>query len=93
MQQGGYPLGAQYESDAPWNQPDRDPMDIDVDVVMTISKRVTIKASDYHYDEDGNICVENDNLYRYVNDQVTLPTEVEGVEGWVTDDFFVQEAY
>lgn len=91
MQQGGYPTGAAISSDAPWLQPDLEPIDVDVDVVMTISKRVQVRLDDYEIDEDGKIIVDSGDLYRCVKNQITLPTDVEGVDGWNIDDFFVQD--
>ena len=67
MSIGDYPLGAEYDSLAPWNQPEENEDDVEVWASSTMSRAATItvtgfreEAPDMEQDEDGNItCVSN----------------------------------
>ena len=55
------PLGAENDPRAPWNEPEPKLIDIEVDVVVTISKTIKIQIEDgYH----------NSNLYDTIKDYV-----------------------
>lgn len=90
MSVGGYPLGAQYDSSAPYNKKDVPEKEIEVLVSITLSKTVKIKVSDYTIsnsgkDEDGDyfetLDFSNFNLKKAVEDQLVLPNEA---YRWVT---------
>lgn len=91
-----YPLGADTK-DAPWNQEDPKPQEVEVTVSITLSKTVKIKVDDYtaeeNIDEDGEHYIDYDfsecDLKSAVRDQVTLPNEVGEFNDWVEDDFEV----
>lgn len=91
-----YPIGAD-TADAPWNQVEPEPIEIEVTVSITLSKTVKIYVDDYiqeapEIDEDGHyhkgdIDFSECNLSEAVEEQITLPNEK--VEGWNVDDFEV----
>ena len=80
-----YPMGAD-TADAPWNQVDPEPIEIEVTISMTLSKTVKIYVDDYTQD-GSDIDFSECNLSRAVEEQITLPNEK--VEGWNVDDFEV----
>lgn len=92
-----YPPGAANDINAPYNQVDPEPIEIEVTVSITLSKTVRIYVDDYiqeapEVDEDGhyyqgNIDFSECNLCQAVEEQITLPNEK--VEGWNVDDFEV----
>ena len=43
---GYYPAGAEYDTNAPWNQIDPEPQEVEVTISMTISKTVKVKVTD-----------------------------------------------
>lgn len=51
MDNYNYPPGAD-TPDAPWNQCDPDPIDIEVEVIETYTKTVTVPVTDYTVEED-----------------------------------------
>ena len=96
MDNYNYPMGAD-TADAPWNQVDPEPIEIEVTISITLSKTVKIYVDDYiqeapEVDEDGHyhkgdIDFSECNLSKAVKEQITLPNEK--VEGWNVDDFEV----
>ncbi len=48
---GNYPMGAEFDPNAPWNQEDTKPVDADVCVSYTLSKNCTIPVCDYIAEE------------------------------------------
>lgn len=96
MDNYNYPMGAD-TADAPWNQVDPEPIEIEVTISITLSKTVKIYVDDYiqeapEIDEDGHyyqgdIDFSECNLCQAVEEQITLPNEK--VEGWNVDDFEV----
>lgn len=79
---GYYPLGAEHDPNAPWNQVDNPEREIEVTVSITLSKTVKIKVSDYEItdsgkDEDGeyfeDIDYSNCDLKGAVEEQIVLP--------------------
>ena len=94
---GYYPAGAEYDPNAPWNQIDPEPQEVEVTISMTISKTVKIKVTDYtceeDWDEDGYHGINYDfsdcNLEQAVKDQIILPTDTKEFCDWNEDDFVV----
>ena len=92
-----YPPGAANDPNAPYNQCDPEPIEVEVTVSITLSKTVKIYVDDYiqeapEVDEDGHyykgdIDFSECNLCKAVEEQITLPNEK--VEGWNVDDFEV----
>lgn len=82
---GYYPIGAEYDSKAPWKQIDNHEKEIEVLISITLSKSVKINVDDYNIldkgvDEDGypyeNIDFSTCDLKEAVSNQVVLPCEV-----------------
>lgn len=96
MDNYNYPMGAD-TPDAPWNQVDPEPREIEVTVSITLSKTVKVEVTDYtaeeDYDEEGYYGINYDyskcNLEKAVRDQVTLPNSVGEFNDWIEDDFAV----
>ena len=94
MDNYNYPMGAD-TANAPWNQVDPEPIEVEVTVSITLSKTVKIYVDDYiqeapEVDEDGHyyqgdIDLSNCDLKSAVKNQITLPN----MEGWNVDDFEV----
>lgn len=82
---GDYPMGAKYDSRAPWNEGDENPeVEIEVTVSVTLSKTVKVLVNDYYIadegvDEDGYYYCDRDfsdtNLLAAVEEQVILPQD------------------
>lgn len=77
------PLGAEYDSSAPWNISSNPEREIEVKVSVTLSRNVKIKVSDYttevEKDEDGtheNIDYSTCDLESAVKSQIILPQEL-----------------
>ena len=43
---GYYPMGAEFDKNAPYNQGDPEPIEIEVTVSVTMSKTVKVKVND-----------------------------------------------
>ena len=60
---GNYPLGAEYNSNAPWNQTNPESVKVEVTISQSLSRSTTIEVTDYtatkyddiEYEEDGYI--------------------------------------
>ena len=100
-QEGGYPIGAKFDRDAPYNQSITEPVEVEVDIVVTMSLRTKIKVNDYDVyedwdDDEGKVLVkdfDNCNLMKQANEQVLFPTDTEKFKDWTIDDYFVQTVY
>lgn len=84
MENGYYPIGAQNDSRAPFNEEELEEKEIDVTICISLSKTFKLKVSDYNIldagkDEDGNFYEHIDysgcNLYEAVKEQIVLPNE------------------
>lgn len=80
---GYYPPGAEFDSNAPYNQVDLSYREIEVTVSITLSKTCKIAVNDYevegNYDEEGyyeDIDYSNCDLKRAVEEQICLPQNV-----------------
>lgn len=47
IESGYYPPGAEYDPNAPYNQSDNDPVDVEVTISQTLSRNATIAVTDY----------------------------------------------
>ena len=89
-----YPLGAEYDAMAPYNQSDNPPREIEVTLSVCYIKKVKVKTSDYkiEYDDDGGYYInyEDTDFYSIVEDQVPeihrSGWELEDIEIINTDD-------
>lgn len=96
MNNYSYPIGSD-TPDAPWNQIDPEPQEVEVTISMTISKTVKVKVTDYtceeDWDEEGYHGISYDfsdcNLEQAVKDQIILPTDTKEFCDWNEDDFVV----
>lgn len=52
MESGYYPLGAEHDPNAPYNQVDLPKMEFKVTATFSVDKEVTVKTSDYVTEED-----------------------------------------
>ena len=95
MRDGGYPAGAREDRNAPYNQPDIQPEDVEVDIIVTMSLTTKIKVDDYDIeqewdDDEGKILVknfENCNLIKQAQEQIPLPMDPK--HDWFVDDYQV----
>ena len=73
-----YPPGAD-GPDAPWNQVDLEPREIEVTVSITLSKTVKVEVDDYSIEDDdeGGVCYDYSecDLEKVVKEQIILPQE------------------
>ena len=98
---GNYPMRAEYDPNAPWNQEELDDKEIEVTISLTISKTTKIIVPDIEN-------LNNSILKSIVKDQMVLPYEIEIIKaisgnssldkrvledlsGWNVDDFEVIE--
>ena len=83
IESGYYPPGAEFDSNAPYNQKEVPEKEIEVTVSITLSKTVKIKVSDYtvysNEDENGKCFEDIDysdcDLKGAVEKQIYLPQE------------------
>ena len=75
--------------DAPWNEVDPEVRSVEVEITLTLTKRVNLKVSDYEViekgvDKDGvffeDIDFSNCDIESAVKEQVELP------ENWIVED-------
>ena len=52
MESGYYPLGAEHDPNAPYNQVDPPEMEFKVTATFSVDKEVTVRTSDYVVEED-----------------------------------------
>ena len=92
---GGYPMGAENDPNAPYNQEENPEVEVEVTVSVTYHKTFKIKVKDYEIvdegeDEDGNYFCERDfsncNLYDAAERQLDLHGASEET-GWTQDEF------
>jgi len=75
MSNGGYPAGADYDPHAPWNEKDKEPIEVEVTVTAIMEKKMVVTTYDYEADEEGCITGWGD-LEEEVRDQIKIP------DGW-----------
>ena len=89
MNNWNYPIGSDTPN-APWNEIDNPPIEVKVDVYITMTKCVTITTDKYSIDEDGNINFDDTELEKEVRNQVDLPIEDSNYKDWHNDEFIVE---
>lgn len=89
-----YPVGADNNPEAPWNEKSNKPKKVEVTVSITLSKTVEIEVDDYtteETNEDGYHGVtyyfDESNLEQAVRSQIDLPSKK--YSDWSEDDFVV----
>lgn len=70
---GNYPLGAEFDPRAPFNQPEPIEKHYDVKATATLMCETSVTSEDAYYDEDGELCEENVNLEKDFQDQYYDP--------------------
>ena len=95
---GNYPMGADLDPNAPWNQEEPEYKELEVTISLTISKTTKIFVPD--------IKLDSSDLKEAVKEQIILPHEVEFIKAisnesaldkrviedlsnWIEDDFEV----
>lgn len=66
IESGYYPPGAEFDPNAPWNEPgDPDPKEVEVAVSTTLSRNTTVWTSDYNAEswEDWDIGDEGETIH------------------------------
>lgn len=101
---GYYPVGAEYDPEAPWNQKELPDKEVEVTISVTLSKTLKIKVSDYTIDSENNVDYSDCNLQEAVENQIILPQEaykyvnpytldkhkiIEDLSNWDVNDFEV----
>lgn len=95
MNPSNIPMGAEYDSRAPWNQIDNDYIDRDCNVIETLSKRVTLSTTDYIPEEDWNDefgkCIsedtsETDWKEEYITQEYTILGLISKLKEYVIKD-------
>ena len=96
---GNYPMGAEYDTNAPWNQPEIEYKEVEVTISLTISKTTKVTVPDIEKLDDSI-------LKEAVKEQIVLPyesdlirsisgnnplyrRELEDLSNWIVDDFEV----
>ncbi len=89
-----YPVGADNDPKAPWNEKSNKPKKVEVTVSITLSKTVEVEVDDYSTEEtneDGYHGVtyyfDESNLEQAVRSQIDLPSKK--YNDWSEDDFVV----
>lgn len=91
---GGYPIGAEHDSLAPYNQKDTSVKEFDVVISQTLSKSTTVYTNDYKEevdeDEEGKRLVTNTSdtnwLEAYKENHLTLPNLLKNVREILKDN-------
>lgn len=91
---GGYPMGAEHDSSAPYNQKDTSVKEFDVVISQTLSKCTTVYTKDYKEevdeDEEGKRIVTNTSdtnwLEAYEVNHLTLPNLLKNVREILKDN-------
>jgi hypothetical protein len=91
---GGYPIGAEHDSSAPYNQKDTSVKEFDVVISQTLSKSTTVYTNDYKEevdeDEEGKRLVTNTSdtnwLEAYKENHLTLPNLLKNVREILKDN-------
>lgn len=91
---GGYPIGAEHDSSAPYNQKDTSVKEFDVVISQTLSKSTTVYTNDYKEevdeDEEGKRLVTNtldtNWLEAYKENHLTLPNLLKNVREILKDN-------
>lgn len=98
---GNYPIGAQYDPNAPWNEPELKEKEIDVTISITLSKttKITVHTLDDTNNLDSNylkecveslVCLPHEIKLISMLPGVTIPSKIiEDFDNWVVDDFEV----
>lgn len=85
IESGYYPIGAEFDPKAPYNEQIIPDKEIEVTISVTLSKTVKITVNDYTIDEEGYCDFSECDLHKAVKEQIKLPQQL--CEDWEIDEF------
>ena len=85
IESGYYPIGAEFDPKAPYNEEIIPDKEIEVTISVTLSKTVKITVNDYTIDEEGYCDFSECDLHKAVKEQIKLPQQL--CEDWEIDEF------
>ena len=85
IESGYYPIGAEFDPKAPYNEQIIPDKEIEVTISVTLSKTVKITVNDYIIDEEGYYDFSECDLHKAVKEQIKLPQQL--CEDWEVDEF------
>lgn len=89
------PMGAEYDSRAPWNETENYPVERDCEVTETITRKTTLSTTDYiaeeDWDDDFGKCIsadtsETDWEEEYSNQEYTVLELIDKLKAYVEED-------
>ena len=85
IESGYYPIGAEFDPKAPYNEEIIPDKEVEVTISVTLSKTVKITVNDYIIDEEGCPDFSECDLHKAVKEQIKLPQQL--CEDWEVDEF------
>ena len=85
IESGYYPIGAEFDPKAPYNEQIIPDKEIEVTISVTLSKTVKITVNDCIIDEEGYPDFSECDLHKAVKEQIKLPQQL--CEDWEVDEF------
>ena len=85
IETGYYPIGAEFDPKAPYNEEIIPDKEVEVTISVTLSKTVKITVNDYIIDEEGCPDFSECDLHKAVKEQIKLPQQL--CEDWEVDEF------
>lgn len=85
IESGYYPIGAEFDPKAPYNEQIISDKEIEVTISVTLSKTVKITVNDYTIDEEGYCDFSECDLHKAVKEQIKLPQQL--CKDWEVDEF------
>ena len=89
IESGYYPIGAEFDPKAPYNEQIIPDKEIEVTISVTLSKTVKITVNDYTIDEEGYCDFSECDLHKAVKEQIKLPQQL--CKDWIVDEFEIIE--
>lgn len=95
MSASNVPMGAEYDSSAPWNQVENPEIERDCEVTETITRKVILSTTDYIAEDDWNDefekCIsadtsETDWRNEYINQEYTVLELIAKLKSYVKED-------
>ncbi len=89
------PIGAEYDSSAPWNQVENHEIERDCEVTETVTRKVTLSTTDYiaedDWDDEFGKCIsadtsETDWRDEYINQEYTVLELIAKLKSYVEED-------
>lgn len=95
MSVSNVPMGAEYDSRAPWNQVENSEIERDCEVTETITRKITLSTTDYiaeeDWDDEFGKCVsvdtsDTDWAGEYSNQEYTVLELIDKLKAYVEED-------